>query len=134
MQKGFVPAKGAASWQMSNAPVFNMVAHRASLDLFDKATLPALREKSLRMTAYLEYLLLQLNNLSFTIITPNNPERRGAQLSLLFAEKGKEVFTALTNNGVIADWREPNVIRIAPVPMYNNFEDCHRFYEILKGL
>jgi kynureninase len=134
MQKGFVPAKGAASWQMSNAPVFNMVAHRASLDLFDKATLPALREKSLRMTAYLEYLLLQLNNLNFTIITPNNPERRGAQLSLLFAEKGKEVFTALTNNGVIADWREPNVIRIAPVPMYNNFEDCHRFYEILKGL
>jgi kynureninase len=134
MQKGFVPAKGAASWQMSNAPVFNMVAHRASLDLFDKATLPALREKSLRMTAYLAYLLQQLNNLSFTIITPNNPERRGAQLSLLFAEKGKEVFTALTNNGVIADWREPNVIRIAPVPMYNNFEDCHRFYEILKSL
>jgi kynureninase len=134
MQKGFVPAKGAASWQMSNAPVFNMVAHRASLDLFDKATLPALREKSLRMTAYLAYLLQQLNNLSFTIITPNNPERRGAQLSLLFAEKGKEVFTALTNNGVIADWREPNVIRIAPVPMYNNFEDCHRFYEILRGL
>lgn len=134
MQKGFVPANGAASWQMSNAPVFNMVAHRASLDLFDKATLPALREKSIRMTAYLEYLLLQLNNLSFTIITPDNPSRRGAQLSLLFAEKGKEVFAALTSNGVIADWREPNVIRIAPVPLYNNFEDCYRFYEILKGL
>jgi kynureninase len=134
MQKGFVPSKGAASWQMSNAPVFNMVAHRASLDLFDKATVPALREKSLRMTAYLAFLLQQLNNLSFTIITPSHPERRGAQLSLLFAEKGKEVFSALTNNGVIADWREPNVIRIAPVPMYNNFEDCHRFYEILKSL
>jgi kynureninase len=119
---------------MSNAPVFNMVAHRASLDLFDKATVPALREKSLRMTAYLAFLLQQLNNLSFTIITPSHPERRGAQLSLLFAEKGKEVFSALTNNGVIADWREPNVIRIAPVPMYNNFEDCHRFYEILKSL
>jgi kynureninase len=134
MQKGFVPAKGAASWQMSNAPVFNMVAHRASLDLFEKASLPALREKSLRMTAYMEYLLLQLTHLSFTIITPKEPMRRGAQLSLLFAEKGREVFKALTDNGVIADWREPNVIRIAPVPMYNNFEDCYRFYEILASL
>lgn len=134
MQKGFFPQKGAASWQMSNAPVFNMVAHRASLDLFDKATIKALREKSLRMTAYLEYLLKQLTHLSFTIITPKDPERRGAQLSLLFAERGREVFKALTENGVIADWREPNVIRIAPVPMYNNFEDCYQFYQILAAL
>lgn len=134
MQKGFIPQNGAASWQMSNAPVFNMVAHRASLDLFDKATLKSLREKSIRMTAYLEYLLEQLSHLSFTIITPKAPERRGAQLSLLFAERGTEVFKALTENGVIADWREPNVIRIAPVPMYNNFEDCHRFYQILANL
>jgi kynureninase len=134
MQKGFVPQKGAASWQMSNAPVFNMVAHRASLDLFQKATMPALREKSLRMTAYLEYLLQQLTNLSFTIITPKDPQKRGAQLSMLFHQRGKEVFTALTENGVIADWREPNVIRIAPVPMYNNFEDCHRFYDILAAM
>ncbi|MES2480044.1 MAG: kynureninase [Bacteroidota bacterium] len=134
MQKGFIPQKGAASWQMSNAPVFNMVAHRASLDLFDKATLKALREKSIRMTAYMEYLLEQLKHLSFTIITPKDPNRRGAQLSLLFAERGREVFKALTENGVIADWREPNVIRIAPVPMYNNFEDCYRFYQILAAL
>ncbi len=134
MQKGFAPQRGAASWQMSNAPVFNMVAHRASLDLFQKATMFALREKSLRMTAYMEYLLNQLTHLSFTIITPKDPNRRGAQLSMLFHEKGREVFDALTANGVIADWREPNVIRIAPVPMYNNFEDCHRFYEILKAL
>ncbi|MCC6185728.1 MAG: kynureninase [Chitinophagaceae bacterium] len=134
MQKGFVPANGAASWQMSNAPVFNMVAHRASLDLFDKATLPALREKSIRMTAYMEYLLAQLSHLSFTIITPKDPAKRGAQLSLLFANRGREVFDALTANGVIADWREPNVIRIAPVPMYNNFEDCYRFFEILNEI
>jgi kynureninase len=134
MQKSFVAAKGAASWQMSNAPVFNMVAHRASLDLFEKATLATLREKSIRMTAYMEYLLQQLTHLSFTIITPKDPNRRGAQLSLLFTEKGREVFKALTENGVIADWREPNVIRIAPVPMYNNFEDCHRFYQILKNV
>jgi kynureninase len=134
MQKGFVPQQGAASWQMSNAPVFNMVAHRASLDLFDKAGIIALREKSLLLTAYLEYLLLQLDNLSFTLITPTMPERRGAQLSLLFHEKGREVFDILTKKGVIADWREPNVIRIAPVPMYNNFEDAYRFYEILKSI
>lgn len=134
MKKGFIPQKGAASWQMSNAPVFNMVAHRASLDLFAKAGMKALREKSIRMTAYLEYLLLQLSHLSFTIITPKETEKRGAQLSLLFDDRGKEVFKALTDNGVIADWREPNVIRIAPVPMYNNFEDCYRFYEILANI
>lgn len=134
MQKGFIPQKGVASWQMSNAPVFNMVAHRASLDLFAKAGMNALRTKSIRMTNYLEFLLQQLNHLSFSIITPSDSNKRGAQLSLLFHEKGKEVFKALTENGVIADWREPNVIRIAPVPMYNNFEDCYRFYEILAQL
>lgn len=133
MQKGFHPQPGAAGWQMSNAAVFNMVAHKASLDLFDKAGMEALREKSLQMTAYLEFLLRSLDHLSFTIITPQQPERRGAQLSLLFQEHGKKVFETLTENGVIADWREPNVIRIAPVPMYNNFEDCYRFYEILKN-
>lgn len=134
MKKGFIPAQGAASWQMSNAPVFNMVAHRASLDLFDKATMAALREKSLRLTAYMEYLLRQLTHLSFTIITPTDPARRGAQLSMLFHERGREIFQALTDNGVIADWREPNVIRIAPAPMYNNFEDCYRFFKILESI
>lgn len=133
MKKGFVPQKGAASWQMSNAPVFNMVAHRASLDLFDKAGMQALRAKSLKLTAYLEFLLQQLDHLPFTIITPSDPARRGCQLSLLFEKDGKLVFDKLTANGVIADWREPNVIRVAPVPMYNTFEDCYRFYEILKN-
>ncbi|PSK90336.1 kynureninase [Taibaiella chishuiensis] len=134
MKKGFIPAKGAASWQMSNAPVFNMVGHRASLDIFDKTNMRDLRAKSKRMTAYLEFLLQQLNHLSFTIITPSEPERRGAQLSLLFHDKGREAFDALTNQGVIADWREPNVIRVAPVPLYNSFEDVYRFYEVLKTL
>ncbi len=132
MTKGYTAQKGAAGWQMSNAPVFNMVAHRASLDLFAKAGMAALREKSLKLTAYMEYLLRQLDHLSFKIITPPDPERRGCQLSLLFEENGKAVFERLTANGVIADWREPNVIRIAPVPLYNTFEDCYRFYEILK--
>lgn len=134
MKKGFIPSKGAASWQMSNAPVFNMVAHKASLDIFDKITMQTLREKSLKLTAYLEYLLQQLTNLQFEIITPSEPERRGAQLSMLFGASGREVFDALTNAGVIADWREPNVIRVAPVPLYNSFEDVYRFYEVLRTL
>jgi kynureninase len=131
MQKGFVPQKGAASWQMSNAPVFNMVAHNASLDIFDKAGLHALREKSVTLTGYMEFLLKQIPHLPFEIITPSEPQRRGCQLSLLFTDRGREVFTALTDNGIVADWREPNVIRIAPVPLYNTFEDCFRFYEVL---
>ncbi len=134
MQKGFVPQKGAASWQMSNAPVFNMVAHNAALDVFEKAGMSALREKSLKLTGYMEYLLKQLNHLPFEIITPTEPERRGCQLSLLFHEKGREVFEALSMNGIVADWREPNVIRIAPVPLYNTFEDCFKFYEVLAGI
>lgn len=132
MRKGFVPAEGAASWQMSNAPVFNMVAHKASLDIFDKLTVQRLREKSLKLTAYLHFLLQQLDHLKFEIITPAEPHRRGAQLSMLFTEQGREVFEFLELNGVVADWREPNVIRVAPVPMYNSFEDVYRFYEILK--
>lgn len=134
MKKGFIPSKGAASWQMSNAPVFNMVGHKASLDIFDKTSMETLRAKSLKLTAYLEYLLRQLNNLSFEIITPSEPERRGAQLSLLFGDNGRAVFDTLTRSGVIADWREPNVIRIAPVPLYNSFEDVYRFYEILRDI
>jgi kynureninase len=134
MQKGFVPQKGAASWQSSNAPVFNMVAHNAALDIFEKAGLPALREKSIKLTGYMEFLLYKITHLPFEIITPSDPDRRGCQLSLLFKERGKEVFEALTQNGIIADWREPNVIRIAPVPLYNTYEDCYRFYEVLSKI
>ncbi len=134
MQKGFIPQKGAASWQMSNAPVFNMVAHNASLDIFDKAGMKELQAKSRRLTGYLEFLLKKLTNLSFEIITPSDPEQRGCQLSLLFAEKGREVFDALSANGVIADWREPNVIRVAPVPLYNTFEDVYMLYQIMSEI
>ena len=119
---------------MSNAPVFNMVAHNASLDIFDKAGMTALREKSVQLTGYMEYLLKQVDHLPFEIITPSDPARRGCQLSMLFAERGKEVFEALTENGIVADWREPNVIRIAPVPLYNTFEDCYRFYDVLTDI
>jgi kynureninase len=134
MEKGFAPQRGAASWQMSNAPVFNMVAHNASLDVFDKTDMNKLREKSVALTGYMEWLLKQITHLPFIIITPADPAQRGSQLSLLFANRGKEVFEKLTEAGVIADWREPNVIRIAPVPLYNTYEDAYRFYEVLKGI
>lgn len=132
MRKGFKPMKSAESWQMSNAQVMNMAAHRASLDLFDKVGMDQLAEKSLHLTAYAEFLLRQLNNIQFEIITPSDPLERGCQLSLLFKSKGREVFERLQKNGVIADWREPNVIRIAPVPLYNSYEDVYTLYDIMK--
>lgn len=134
MQKGFIPAPTAESWQMSNAPVFNMIGLKASLDIFDKTTIADLRKKSIELTAYMAFLLEDVKQLDFTVITPKEGDQRGAQLSILFGANGKKVFEILSENGVIADWREPNVIRIAPVPLYNTFEDCYRFYEILKGI
>jgi len=132
MKKGFHPQKGAASWQMSNAPVFNMVAHRASLDMFDKAGVAALREKSLMLTAYLEFLLMELKTVPFSIITPSDKNQRGCQISMLFHEKGREVFESLTEAGIVADWREPDVIRVAPVPLYNTYEDVFMLYDALS--
>jgi kynureninase len=134
MKKGFKPMKTAESWQMSNAQVMNMAAHRASLNLFDQVGMEKLSAKSLLLTSFTAFLLNQLTNLKFEIITPVDPNERGCQLSLLFKSKGKEVFEKLQKNGVIADWREPNVIRIAPVPMYNSFEDVYTFYEIMKSV
>ncbi len=134
MRKGFHPQRGAASWQMSNAPVFNMVAHRASLDIYDKAGMAPLREKSLRMTAYLQFLLDNLKSLPFSVITPREENQRGCQISMLFHERGREVFDALSDAGIIADWREPDVIRVAPVPLYNTYEDVYRLYEVMARL
>ncbi|MBI1307565.1 MAG: kynureninase [Bacteroidetes bacterium] len=134
MKRGFIPESGAAGWQLSNAPVLTMAAHRASLDIFDEVNMAQLNRKSVRLNAYLEYVVLESvrsnPKLSFTIITP---EDRGCQLSVLTGENGKSLFDHLTENGIIADWREPNVIRMAPVPLYNSFEDIHRFGEVLKS-
>jgi len=136
MEPEFKPMATAEAWQLSNAPVLAMAVHKASLDIFMDAGIENLRAKSIKLTAYLEFVINQVSesstHTSFEIITPQNPEERGAQLSILIHGKGKELFDFLTKEGVIADWREPNVIRIAPVPMYNNFEDCYRFGEILK--
>ena len=135
MRKGFKPMAGAAGWQLSNAQIFACAAHKASLDIFQEVGMIALRQKSEKLTGYLEYLLQELNRESddlFTIITPINGEERGCQLSLLFNYKGKKVFEWLTSRGVIADWREPNVIRIAPVPLYNTFEDVWQFVNMMR--
>lgn len=136
MEKGFVPMEGAAAWQNSNAPVFNMVAHKASLDIFSEVRMDKLREKSLALTAYLEYCIHAVNDthdLGLEIITPSNPNHRGCQLSILTGADGEQLFHRLESQGVIADWRHPNVIRVAPVPLYNRFEDAFRFAELLKG-
>jgi kynureninase len=132
MEKGFDPIPNAQSWQMSNAPVMNMAAHRVSLDIFDEVGLKALRSKSEQLTGFLRYLLKQIHHLNFSILTPEATKASGCQLSLLFNEDGKEVFEHLEKNQIIADWREPNVIRVAPVPLYNSFEDVYDLYDILK--
>lgn len=135
MEKGFIPMKGAQAWQLSNAPVFNMAIYKASLDMFDEVGMEKLRAKSDRLTAYMEFLLSGLKDDSgranFELITPSDPKHRGAQLSILSLKQGKGLFDTITKKGVIADWRNPNVIRVAPVPLYNSFEDVYRFVKIL---
>lgn len=130
MKKGFHPQPGAAGWQQSNAQILPMAAHRAAMELFDQAGMDALRTKSLALTGLLEELL-QIQPGKFHIITPADPAQRGCQLSILTGAGGRQLFDRLTASGVIADWREPNVIRVAPVPMYNSFEDVYRFAELM---
>ena len=134
MQKGFIPQQGAAGWQMSNAQVLSMAAHRASLAIFDEVGMDKLIAKSKLLTGYLEFLLLNGKRKDFKIITPEDVAQRGCQLSIVMNENGKKTFDALTQNGVIADWREPDVIRVAPVPLYNTFEDVYRFAEIFHSV
>lgn len=133
MKKGFHPQPGAAGWQQSNAPVLAMAAHRAAIELFDRAGMEALRRKSVQLTAVLEHCLLENMPEAYQIITPSDPEQRGCQLSILTDGSGKATFEKLSASGVIADWREPNVIRVAPVPMYNTFEEVWRFAGMMKN-
>ena len=137
MKPGFSPIPGAEGWQLSNAPVLGMAVQLASLEIFKKAGMGRISEKRNLLTAYLEYIILDVSErnkttCSFEIITPSEPTKRGAQLSMLVHGKGKELFEKLSKNGVVADWREPNVIRIAPAPLYNSFEDCYWFGKFLE--
>jgi kynureninase len=137
MEKGFDPIPTAESWQLSNAPVLSMAAHKAAIDMFDEVGMDALCEKRDKLTGYLEFIIDSINEEKggnvLEIITPRDKKHRGAQLSIIAHGKGKELFNRLMENGVIVDWREPNVIRIAPVPFYNSFEDIYRLGEILKA-
>lgn len=134
MKKGFKPMPGADGWQLSNVNVIGTAAHLASLQIFEEVGMEALRTKSLKLTGYLEFIIDELSggNHLFEIITPRNPEERGAQLCIFFHRNGKFMFDYLVEQGVIGDWREPNVIRIAPAPLYNSFEDVYHFGRLLK--
>lgn len=136
MEPEFESMGTAEAWQMSNAPVLNMAVHAVALNQFNATGMDALRSKSLRLTAYLEQgiaAVAEHNRAHLEIITPSNPERRGCQLSLVAHGFGQALFQTLSDAGVVVDWREPNVIRMAPVPMYNTFEDIARFVHILKS-
>ena len=129
----FRPLEGAEGWQISNPPILQMAALRASLEIFAQYGMTALRAKSERLTGYLEFLLAQIDNDRISVITPSDPKQRGCQLSIRVKDSDKSLFEAITARGVFADWREPDVIRVAPVPLYNSFTDVYEFVEILKG-
>jgi kynureninase len=128
----FTAIPTAEGWQLSNPPIFQLAALKASLDVFDDAGMEKLRAKSERLTAYLEYLLDELGG-RIRCLTPRDPKQRGCQLSLVVPRNGRVVHQALTGQGVVCDWREPDVIRVAPVPLYNSFLDVYRFVQILKS-
>lgn len=130
MTPGFRPEAGADGWQVSTSPILLMAVHDAALQLFEKAGgITALHEKSIKLTAYLEFLITQINNNLnhelFKIITPKDINQRGSQLSVICRDQGKAIFDYLVSKGVIGDWREPDVIRLSPVPLYNSFNDVY---------
>ena len=132
MDDEFVPMRGAEGWQLSNQPIFLLASLRASLDIFEVAGMNNLREKSVELTNYLEFLLNEIHDERISIITPSDENQRGCQLSIRVGSSGKTLFDAFIERGVIADWREPDVIRVAPVPLYNSFTDVYKFVGILK--
>ena len=117
MEKGFIPKPDANGWNLSTAQVFNMAALKASLEIFEKTSMQELRSKSIDLTGYLLFLLGLLTNIQLEIITPSDTNQRGAQLSLYFPEKGKEIHQKILDAGIIVDYREPGVIRVAPTPL-----------------
>lgn len=138
MENTFEPMSGAEGWQLSNAPIMGMAVLKSSLDLFEQAGMQALREKSINLTGYLEFVFKDVTerfpNVDLEIITPTDPTKRGCQLSVKLVGTDKSFFEALTKAGVIADFREPDVVRLAPTPMYNNFQDIYRVGEVLASL
>lgn len=138
MTKGFIPEASAEGWMVSTSPVLAMAAHKASLKIFDQVSMSQLREKSELLTGFLEFIIEEANKKSgkefFQIITPHDKKQRGAQLSIIAKKNGKQIFENLVKKGIIGDWREPNVMRFSPVPLYNSFEDVFRLGEALMDL
>lgn len=127
-------SNGAEGWQLSNPAILSMAAIKASLELFRKVGMNKLRMKSIKLTGYLEYLILKMNNKNIDIITPKDPNQRGCQLSIKLNNSNKSLHKNLRLNNVITDWRDPNVIRCAPVPFYNSYQDVYNFVKILRKL
>ena len=127
MGPDFRPMQGAEGWQLSNPPILALAALRASLDLFSEAGMDRLRDKSILLTSYLQYLLENHASNLFEVVTPRETERRGAQLSLRVPSGGRAICDLLIADGFVVDWREPDTIRAAPVPLYNSFRDVHQF-------
>jgi len=138
MEKGFEAIPTAEGWQLSNQPVLLLAAHKAALDIFDAAGIINLHQKRKILTAYTHFIINNINERLhkkvIEIITPSDEDKRGCQESMFMLQKGKEIFNALTAQGVIADWREPNVIRVAPVPLYNTFKDVWQFGNIIETI
>lgn len=132
MEKGFIPKPTAGGWNISTAQVLNMCCLRSSLEIFNEVGMEAIRTKSRQLTGYLEFLLNSLPGLPCKIITPSNPDERGAQLSLYFAENGRNIFNRLIDAGIVVDYREPGVIRVAPAPLYCSYQDVFQFYSIIQ--
>jgi len=125
---------GAEGWQLSNPPILSMAAIKASLDMFNDVGMDALRKKSIKLTGYFEFLINEIKNDKIKIITPSNPDERGCQLSIQVKDADKSLHQKLTDAHIITDWREPDVIRCAPVPLYNTFQDVYRMVEKLKPI
>jgi kynureninase len=135
MEPNFDPVRGANGWQVSNLPILSLAPYLASVEMFDEVSMDALIKKRDCITSYLEFILHEIDkevDSTFEIITPSNPEERACQLSVFLHGEGRPLFEWLMKNGVITDWREPNVIRLAPVPLYSSYEDMYEFGQKLK--
>ncbi|RME52835.1 MAG: kynureninase [Deltaproteobacteria bacterium] len=133
MPAHFDPIPTVEAWQLSNPPILSLAPLYPALSIFEEAGMTLLRKKSVELTGYLEFLIQQLDSKAFSIITPSDPERRGAQLSIRTHRNGRECFERLSATGVVCDWREPDVIRVAPTPLYNTFTEVHSFAERLRA-
>ena len=139
MSRDFTPAVGADGWSLSTSPIMLMAPLKVSLEIFKEAGMNNLAEKRKKLTKYLEEMISCLakkyeEEISIRIITPKNDEERGAQLSMVISKNGKEIFNKLSEQGVLGDWREPEVIRLSPAPLYNSFEEVYKFGEIFDSV